>query len=304
MADRYFQNFPTTFYNGQLCTDITRRTIIRASNTTTPFEFLPYELQHNMRSDVVAHHYYGNAFQDWLLLLSNGITDPYYEWYNDYETFEDQVIQKYGSLIRAQQLVKFYRNNWANDDTILEASYYNNNLEESLRKYWEPVYGLGLNIVGYKRKEIDTIQNTNQIWNYTLTGNGATFTVGEPVVIKSTGTDTQIGTGEVDMANSSILRIRNVSGNVVANSTVTIDIVGQDTAANVQSSNGTLWFTNISNTEFVYYSAVTMYDWEVEQNEERKSLNILGDNVADIYINEFERLMNTDVDPDTGRVEE
>ena len=302
MADKYFENIPNVFYNKILCKDITRRAILTFANTASPYAYYPYDIQSHIRSDQVAEYYYNQPALDWLVHLDNEIVDPYYGWYQTDEIFETAIIEKYGSVIEAQQKVKHYINNWADDDTTIDVSFYNNILEKSLRKYWQPIYGAGFNLLGYSRKQDDIVQNTNQIWQFEIAANNSDigFTGGERVTISNTGAETVVGTGEIEISNSTFFRIKNISGNLIANSTVTRDIRGITSGANISSSNSQLWFSNISNTEFVYYTAVTFWDWEQEENEKRKSLALIGDNIEGPIVQEFERVMNLDTDPETG----
>jgi hypothetical protein len=302
MATKYFENFPNMYYSNTLCKDLTRRAIVTASNTGSVFEFYPFEISDHLRTDHVAEYYYGDGQLDWLVNIANKNIDPYYGWYQDYETFESSIIEKYGTVEESQQRVMHYINNWADDDILITKSFYENNLTPTLRKYYEPVYGRELNIINYRRKPQDTVQNTNQIWNYTISANNDTIALqlGELVRIKDTGVDATVGWGEVTTANSTIFRIKNVTGDTTANSTVTKDFIGYTSGANVSSANGQNWFYNISNTEFVYYSAVSFYDWETEQNENRKNVNLVGDGIEALMTTEFERIMKSDVDPDTG----
>lgn len=305
MASSYFENFPDLIYNGKRCKDITRRSIIRAGNTTSPFNFYPYELQHQLRSDHVAEYYYEDAELDWLILLSNDIVDPYYGWYNTNEQFRVGLIENFGSIETAQQKVLFYRNNWADDDVQLTVNQYDNIIVKSLRKYYEPVYGPGLSIIAYKRKENDIVQNTNKIIEYTISSNnaGVALEIGELVNIRATGTETNIGFAEVETANSSIFRIKNVRGSTTANSSITLDIIGRNTSANVSTNNSQILFENITDEEAVFYSPVYAYDHAEEQNESRKNLNLIGDGMQELYVNQFNRLMNRDIDDETGLAE-
>ncbi len=302
MSDKYFENFPNIYYNDVLCKDITRRAVITAANSSQPFEYYPFEITNHLRSDHIAEYYYGEGMLEWMVQIANENIDPYYGWYNTHETFLESIKEKYGTLEIAQQKVKHYINNWADDDTILTKVYYENTLAQELRKYWEPIYAKNLTITGYRRKPDDIFQNTNQIWHYEVQSNSSNvaFEIGELVDIKATGTDTRIGSGEVDTANSTMFRIKNVSGDFTANTTDVKDFVGENTGANISSANGQIWFYNIANTDFVYYTPVTYWDWELEENEKRKNIQLVGDAVSSEVANEFERLMKLDVDPVTG----
>ena len=302
MATKYFDNLPNMYYANTLCKDITRRAIVTMANAAAPFTFYPYDIQSHLRSDHIAEYYYDQPELDWLVHAANEIVDPYFGWYQDDQTFEYAIIQKYGSVVEAQERIKHYINNWASDDTIISPSDYSSSIEQVLRKYWTPVYGAKLKLLGYKRKESDITQNTNQIWHYEISANnGASgFAINERVSIRATGTDTSIGSGEVETSNNTIVRIRNVSGVVEANTSTSLDLIGVTSGANISSVFSNNYYTNIPAGEFVYYSPVSFYDWEQEENEKRRTLVLVGDNISSQITEEFERLMKLDTDPDTG----
>lgn len=302
MTQAYFRRFPNLYYDGSLCKDITRRVNITEGDVSSPFLFYPYEMKDEMRADHIAEYYYKDAYADWLILLSNQIVDPYYGWYNDAATFMTLLREKYGSFENAQKLIAFYRNNWASDTQTLTVSFYNNTLPKSHRKYYEPIFATTTKIVGYKRKEDYTTTNTNRILQYTVYANNSTFGLqnGELVDIKPTGLDGTVATGQVETSNSSMVRIKNVSGNTHANTSYVIDIVGETTGANVSANSVTILFENFSNTEAVFWESVSYYDLEVENNEEKKNLKIIGDGVYQLFIDEFTRKVRQDVDETTG----
>ena len=302
MAAPYFQNFPPMSYANTLCRDLTRRSVLNLTSKGIPLEYYPYEITTHLRTDHLAEYYYDDANYEWMAMLSNEIIDPYYGWYNTDETFEQLIIEKYGSIVNSQKYIKYYINNWASDTTILSPGNFNNVLEESLKKYWRPVFNRPTEIVGYERRPDNIVMNTNKILQYTISSNNDTIAlqVGELVDIKTTGSEDVTANGQVETSNSTIVRVKNVTGNTFANTTIVKDLIGQTSNANVSVDEVVTLFENISNTEFAYYSPVTYWDWELEQREAAKNLNLVSDAAIDAVADEFERLMTFDVDPDTG----
>jgi len=306
MVQPYFENFPNMYYNGVLCKDLTRRVNITEGDISSPFLFYPYEIQGELRQDHLAEYYYKDPYTDWLVLLSNQIVDPYFGWYNTNETFNVAVEQLYGSIENAQKKIAFYRNNWSGDETELTPSFYNNILDKDLRKYYQPTFGAGLNIVSYKRKPDDTTMNTNKILQYTISANNGTIALenGELVDLKQTGQDTTIGVGEVETSNSTIVRIKNISGTTTANSSYVLDIVGETSGANVSANAVVTYFENITDAEAVYWEPIYQYDLMIEENEQRKNLKLIGDGVYQLFIDRFRTAIRQDVDESTGLIEE
>jgi hypothetical protein len=301
----YFDKFPNIYYNNQLCKDITRRVKIVEGGTQSPSVFYPYELKDHLRPDVLSEFYYEDSTLDWLILLTNDIVDPYYHWYLNQENFDALMRCKYGSVEKSQKLTKFYRNNWYNDDEQLTVSFYNNNLPNLHKKYYTPIFGIKTDILSYKRKEESHVVNTNQIMQYTISSNtNISFTVGEIVDFKWAGQDSQVGTGEVVMCNNTTIRVQSVRDEFTANSANTMDIVGEDSGANVTVNATTTYFTNFTSAEGVFWERVSFYDWENEINEEKKNLKIIGDDIQELIVDEFTTRLRENVNEETGLVEE
>lgn len=284
----YFSRIPNIVYNNLQVKDITRRAKLVENEASSPYVFYPYDVDNHLRSDQVASYYYDDPELDWLIYLSNGIVDPYYGWYLDEEKFNELMITKYGSIENSIKKIKFYRNNWANDDTELTPAFYNNTLINSWKKYYSPMWATNSKIVSYRRKQQDATMNTNRILEYSVSYNNlVNFNVGEVVDIKIVGQTSTTGGGQVTFANSTVLRIESVSGNTTANSTYTRTIVGETSGANVTTNAVSIVFENITANEEVFWSPVSFYDYETEKNEQRKSIRLVADSLSSIIVNDF-----------------
>jgi hypothetical protein len=185
--------------------------------------------------------------------------------------FNVYIIQKYGSMENAIKQTKFYRNAWYNDDTEITPSYFNNTIDEDNRKYFTPNFGPNGRIISYKRNETDWVVNTNKMmfWEINYT-NGNSFTTGEMLDFKYAGDI--VGGAEVAFSNSSSIIFQHING--VVNSSVSA--IGE--TSNSQASLTTKFkndVVNISDAEFVYWERVSMYDWEVEQNSDKKFIKLM-----------------------------
>ena len=212
---RYFEKFPNIYYRNSICKDLSRRISID-NNTDIQGNydiFYPYELKSHLRPDHVSEYYYEDSELDWLVYLTNKVVDPYYEWYLNDQQFQSMLREKYESFENSIRLIKYYQNNWSNDDTSLTVSFYENNLEQKLKKYYKPDWGMGRKIISYSRKQDDSIVNTNRIVNYDIQYQSAnTFIVGEPVDFKLI--TSVIGQGQVCYANQTNILVQSVTGNI------------------------------------------------------------------------------------------
>jgi hypothetical protein len=277
--ENYFNKFPNTIYNDKECVDITRRVSIGDNQTRKTNLFYSYDIQNNLRIDQVAQYYYNDPTYDWLIMLQNGIIDPYYGWYLSEQDFDSYIIEKYGSYETSIKKIKHYQLDWAEGDEEITSSFYENNLPYENRKYFIPIYGVNTKVVSYERRKEDWIINTNKIIklnvnNYT---NGNTFTVGELVDIKSNlNNQASNGTGEVITSNSSAVIIKNTSGYTTNN----YYVVGETSNTSAIFSTANTIVENISNSEFVYWTAVTYYEYEKQKNEANKTIRLIDTNYS------------------------
>lgn len=275
--EKYFNKFPNIYYRDKLCKDLTRRVRLTPDVKDNIELYYPVEVQAGFRADALSEAYYDDAELEWLIYLTNNIVDPYYQWYFSEINFNDFITKKYGSIATAQEKIKFYRNNWYNDDAELPVSVYNNTIDSSWKKYYEPVFGTGTNILYYTRKKEDWTVNTNKIIQYTISSN-ISFVNNEIVDIKYLGEI--VGGGTVVASNSSVLILHHVSGNTSANTTATKTIVGETSSANGTANAAIVLQENFTNAEAVFWESVSYYDWELENYESKKTVNVIDSSLV------------------------
>lgn len=117
---KYFQHFPYILYNDEVVTDITRRSSVLKKLEGNPYLFLPYTIKEGDTIETIADDYYGDPGLSWLIVMANNIIDPIADFFKDYQTFNEFVIQKYSkdaekSLDRA--LKKYEILEWTQDTT-------------------------------------------------------------------------------------------------------------------------------------------------------------------------------------------
>lgn len=271
---KYFQRFPTLYYNNMLCKDITRRVKLNPETRKNIDVFYPVEIQAGFRSDQLAEAYYEDAEMDWMIYLANEIVDPYYGWYMDEHNFNEFILKKYGTIGHAQRKIKYFRNNWYADPNEISPTYYENTLPYLARKYYDPVYGPKSKILSYKRKEVDWTTNTNKILQFNIhLETGEQFSPEEFIDIKYSGE--VVGTGEVIAANSTALIVHHVTGNTSANTSAPKTIVGVTSSANGTATEVLTLQENFTNAEARFWANVSYYDWELEKNEAKKHIEVI-----------------------------
>jgi len=147
---------------------------------------------------------------------------------------------------------------------------------------------------------------------YTFTGEWAANSNAFPILLSSTyGVDisgfekgeivdihfdtTHSGQGEVIFANTNTLNLKNISGTSLPNNTVTI---GQSSYLRGRNSNTTASIATASNIvdnipldEGIYWSPVSVYDYEKENNEKNRSINVIDNTYSMKISNQLSRLL-------------
>jgi len=104
-----FDRWPTVSYdlkkNGKplTLTNITLRFKINELLRDKSAIMYEYNVQDGERPDIIAYKYYEDANLDWVILLTNNIIDPQFEWPLDDRSFERYMRKKYGSLEAAKR---------------------------------------------------------------------------------------------------------------------------------------------------------------------------------------------------------
>lgn len=120
----YFNNFPVIHYsldNGQTSfqiTDIFRRVRALDENLTTSTVYDDYDIMEGETPEVVADKLYNNSYYHWVVLVTNGILDPRFDWPLGNRELINYVKRKYN--IENVDAVKHYIND---DDEVVHSSY-------------------------------------------------------------------------------------------------------------------------------------------------------------------------------------
>ena len=280
MPARYFGTFPIIEYANTSCRDLSRRVGLTNKALLEPTLFYPFEIQDGLRADVLAHSYYEDSYYDWLIYITNGIIDPYYDWNLSETDFQSFIAKKYGSTELALKKVHHYELNWSEDDINISNSYFES-LPEKLKKYYVPNYGYNTKIISYKRRREDWITNTNKViqFDITLQDSNVVFTVGEVVDIKDNSNNV-IGGGEVVMSNTTAIIIHHISGNTSSNNIA----YGETSTANATIDVSTTLVENLTDDEYVFWNPVSLYDYERAKNETNKHVRLIDANYSlEIY---------------------
>ena len=99
----YFSRFPMMAYdmtgngNWKLLPNILRRVKLRTGLSSGMFLFDNYDVVDGERPEDIAFKYYGDPELHWVILMTNNITDRYYQWPLTQPQFQEHLKDKYGA---------------------------------------------------------------------------------------------------------------------------------------------------------------------------------------------------------------
>jgi len=98
----YFTRFPMMAYDikgtsvYKLVPDILRRVKLRSGIRSGMFLFDNYDVKDGENPEDVAFKWFGDAQYHWVILMTNNVTDRYYEWPMTQPQFQNFIEDKYG----------------------------------------------------------------------------------------------------------------------------------------------------------------------------------------------------------------
>ena len=99
----YFSKFPLMTYDikgnkvRKLLPDILRRVKLRASIKSGGMLFDKYDVKEGEKPEDVAFKWFGDAELHWVILMTNNVTDRYYDWPMNQVQFAEFLTDKYGA---------------------------------------------------------------------------------------------------------------------------------------------------------------------------------------------------------------
>ena len=99
----FFQKFPMLAYditnteNYKLLPDILRRVKIRTAINSASMLFDQYDVRVGEKPEDIAFKWFGDAELHWIILMTNNVTDRFYQWPMTQPQFEAFLADKYGA---------------------------------------------------------------------------------------------------------------------------------------------------------------------------------------------------------------
>ena len=99
----------------KLLPDILRRVKLRATIKSGGMLFDRYDVKEGERPEDVAFKWFGNPELHWVILMTNNVTDRYYQWPLSQPQFQEHLADKYGA--GNEDAVHHYENTQASGPT-------------------------------------------------------------------------------------------------------------------------------------------------------------------------------------------
>ena len=99
----YFDRFPLMAYdvagneNYKLLPNILKRVKLRSGLRSGSYLFDAYDVQDGERPEDIAFKLYGDAELHWIVLMTNNVTDRFYQWPMTQPQFQEHLTDKYGA---------------------------------------------------------------------------------------------------------------------------------------------------------------------------------------------------------------
>ena len=103
----YFNKFPLMSYDikgnkiRKLLPDILRRVKLRAITKSGGMLFEKYDVKEGEKPEDIAFKWFGDAELHWVILMTNNVTDRYYDWPMNQVQFAEFLTDKYGDNVDA-----------------------------------------------------------------------------------------------------------------------------------------------------------------------------------------------------------
>ena len=110
----YFSQFPLMAYdvagnqNYKLLPNILKRVKLRSGLRSGSFLFDNYDVKDGEKPEDIAFKWFGDAQLHWVILMTNNITDRYYQWPLTQPQFQEHLEDKYGQVMKMQYIITRY----------------------------------------------------------------------------------------------------------------------------------------------------------------------------------------------------
>jgi len=296
----YFAKFPRVFYSinkegndAKIVPDITTSIKFLESVITQSSLYFKYEIKGGETPEQIAHRVYGDPEKQWIILLANKLIDPQFDWAMGPFDFEKYIKQKYASLTVSLNTTESYPSNYTVDEVVFQGSTYvestmeakvvayNSGTKVLQIKFPTQVLANSRNISGVSSAQTHSIIGiTNNLDGYQWASN--TTSHFQATEVRRTADNPSFS--ETRKFRVTANSYNYATKNVVAINTNTSYSNTFNVISSIDGSNTTL---TVSTT----IAPVSIYDYELELNENRRKIIIPNSSIINTIENQFSSLM-------------
>ena len=267
--------------------------------------FTKYSIIGDERPDNVAFKFYGDENLDWVVLISNNILNIQTEWPLEQNTFDNILLEKYGSFENLNA-VKYYKTKELKDSlgvTIIPADV-----------ILPPTLKTGNGFIGSETRKIASSSYANGIFKIEIGEGGLTsnLAVGDEIEVTGYGGDDEILNGKyivnkiyLDEAFANITFIDVTPDSSIENNSIVVaqNITGSERVEFISKSSGGIQnhyyyeYYDASEQRLVYVDSVqflepvTNLDYEMELENKKRNIFVLKPRYLNIVFNDLEEIM-------------
>lgn len=291
----YFAKFPKVLYsvnkeqtNPKLVPDMLARVKFIDSIISNQNLFFKYEIKGGETPEQIAYRVYGDPEKHWILLLVNQLIDPQFDWALGPYDFEEHIKQKYASLNVSLKTTESYPANYTVGEIAYQGSTYDKSTAEGTivaynsgtktiqLKFASQVLANGSNITGVSSAQTHTI--------VAITNNQDGYQWASNTISHYEVTETRSSTYDPTFSDIKKYRVTANSYNFSTGNVIAIN-------TNTSYSNSYTLADNTTITIATTVSPVTYYDYEVEQNENKRKIIVPKSSVIGAIESQFASLM-------------
>jgi len=292
----YFSKFPKILYstslgvaNPKAVTNIIAKVNFLSETVNNTSIFYEYFVKDGERPEDIANKMYKDPTKHWIILLSNNINDPQYDWVLSMRAFEDYVSKKYSSITFALNPTETFNTSYTVGETVYQGSTLDksscigtvvssNNTAKTLTiKFADQIFANNANVTGASSNvthKVVGITYNNDGYNWASNTTNY-FQVTElsynSYDAKKTTTKYQVSANNYNWTNNTI-EVRNT---------------------NISYSNSYSLVDGTTLTVETTISPVTYYDHELNLNESKRQIIIIKPSFVSSIENELRKLMST-----------
>lgn len=291
----FFSFFPQLLYstssgviNPKAVTNVLAKVNFLSETIENTSIYYEYSVKDGERPEDIAHKMYKDSGKHWIILMSNNITDPNYDWALSTQALDEYINKKYSSVTFTLNPSETYANNYTVGEKVFQGSTI------------DKASCVG-NVVSYdSTNKILTINFVNQVFANSTIITGASSNVSHNVISMvynddgyewASNTVSHYQASEVTY--NSVDKIKTTTKYKVSAEDYSFSshaVISRNTNTSYSNSYDLDGVTITVETEV---RPVTYYDYELELNEEKRKIIIIKPSYVPTIESELKRLLNS-----------